>query len=304
MEGSPPPAVSVIMPVFNRAAVVRQAIGSVLTQHFGDFELIVVDDGSSDGTPYIVAAIEDPRLRLIRLPVNGGGNAARNLGIREARAPLIAFLDSDDAYLPHKLAEVVRMFAERPDLEALVDSYDKVHPLSENRPNTPRRNPVLDGSEELLDALFTRRLWKATPGITVRRDAALRAGLFDETLRRRQDYDFLMRLAGVARCASTDRILWLKADSPDAISSNSDTSLGAILAIFHRHPRFHSDPRFRKGLAIDLAGHFKQRVAARALRRIPADAWPLVRLFGLAGTAALLISGFRMRRERKRQARA
>ncbi|HVF37605.1 MAG TPA: glycosyltransferase family 2 protein, partial [Sphingomicrobium sp.] len=101
---SRPPAISVVMPVYNRADSVGRAVASVLAQDFPDFELIVVDDGSTDGTAEAVSAEIDPRLRLIRLPGNAGGNAARNRGIEAARAPLIAFLDSDDAYLPHKLA--------------------------------------------------------------------------------------------------------------------------------------------------------------------------------------------------------
>ena len=127
------PTVSVVIPVYNRAAVVRRAIDSVLAQSLTDFELIVVDDGSSDGSPGIVAGIDDPRVRLIRLPVNGGGNAARNRGIREATAPIVAFLDSDDYFLPHKLASIVALFEERSDLGLAVDSFRKVYPVEQDR---------------------------------------------------------------------------------------------------------------------------------------------------------------------------
>lgn len=285
------PAVSVIMPVYNRAAVVGRAIDSVLGQDFTDFELIVVDDGSSDATADTVSAMTDPRLRFIPLATNSGGNAARNRGIREARAPLICFLDSDDYYLPHKLAVIVRTFAERPDLEVLIDSFIKVYPATQKRPDTPRRNPVLDTNEQVLEALFTRRIWKATPGISARRDAALRAGLFDETLKRRQDYDFIVRLAGVARCASTDELLWVKTNSPDAISANLDTNVASLIAFYERHPGHHSARAFRRGFAIDIARHFVRIVSRRQPGRIARDARPLIALLGRARFAAMLAEG-------------
>ena len=179
------PAISVVLPVHNRASVVGDAVRSVLAQQFKDFELIVIDDGSTDGTVETIEAFDDPRLRVIRLSENAGGNAARNKGIEAARAPLIAFLDSDDAYLPHKLGFTVRYFADRPEVDVLLDSFIKLYP-DRDRAEIALRNPVLDDNEQILGALFNRRLWKATPGIAVRREAAVRVGLFDGSLRRRQ----------------------------------------------------------------------------------------------------------------------
>jgi len=279
------------MPVYNRAAVVERAVRSVLAQDFTDFELIVVDDGSTDATPAIIVTIDDPRVRLIALADNSGGNAARNRGIREAQALLVAFLDSDDYYLPHKLSSVVRMFGERPGLEMLIDSFIKTYPPELKRPDALRRNPVLETNREILDALFTRRIWKATPGITVTRDAAIRAGLFDESLKRRQDYDFIVRLAAVARCASTDQLLWVKTNSPDAISASLDTGVGALVTFYQRHSQFHSDAAFRRGFALDIARHFVRILGRRRPDRIARDARPLIRLLGFRRFAAMLTQG-------------
>ena len=85
MTVSAAPAISVVMPVYNRAASVRAAIDSVLTQTFTHFELLVVDDGSTDGSGDVVTAIGDPRIRLVQLGQNRGANAARNEGLRQAR---------------------------------------------------------------------------------------------------------------------------------------------------------------------------------------------------------------------------
>lgn len=95
------PAVSIILPVYNRRHVLQRAIDSVVAQSFEDWELVVVDDGSTDGTPESLAG-SDSRIRLIR-QTNRGAAAARNRGIAEARGQFIAFLDSDDAWLPHFL---------------------------------------------------------------------------------------------------------------------------------------------------------------------------------------------------------
>lgn len=98
--------VSVIVPLYNKRAYVRRALDSIAAQTFDDFELLVVDDGSTDGSEEIVEAYDDPRLRLIRQP-NAGPGAARNRGLREARGELLAFLDADDEWLPGYLMTAV-----------------------------------------------------------------------------------------------------------------------------------------------------------------------------------------------------
>ena len=97
-------------------------------------------------------------------------------------------------------------------------------------------------------ALFTRQLWKATPSISVRRDAAVRAGMFDETLKRLQDFDFLIRVASVARCASTDEVLWVKYWDAVAISAQ-DTMISANVELVKRHPEYLVTRAYRPGLA-------------------------------------------------------
>ena len=99
------PTVSVVMPAYNAEPYIGQAIESVRSQTFGDWELIVVDDCSTDGTAGIAraAAAADPRVRVVRQPANGGVAAARNRGVAEARGAWVALLDSDDVWEPEKL---------------------------------------------------------------------------------------------------------------------------------------------------------------------------------------------------------
>ena len=100
--------VSVIIPLFNKAPYVERALASVSAQSFTDFELIVVDDGSTDESSQIVEGYDDPRIHLIKQG-NAGPGAARNRGLDEARGELVAFLDADDEWLPDYLAESVRL---------------------------------------------------------------------------------------------------------------------------------------------------------------------------------------------------
>jgi len=108
--------VSVILPTYNRANLVGEAIESVLGQTHRDFQLIVVDDGSTDETPAVLARFADPRLRIIRQD-NGGKSAARNRGLDEARGEFIAFLDSDDLWAPTFLESVLAVFSGEPELD-------------------------------------------------------------------------------------------------------------------------------------------------------------------------------------------
>ena len=112
------PIVSVVIPTFNRAHVVGQAIESVLAQTLTDFELILVDDGSSDNTARIVKSFSDSRLRYVRQS-NAGAGLARNRGVEESSAELIAFLDSDDLWMREKLAAVVDCAKAHPEVTAV-----------------------------------------------------------------------------------------------------------------------------------------------------------------------------------------
>jgi glycosyltransferase involved in cell wall biosynthesis len=291
------PKVSVILPVHNRADVLAHAIQSVLDQELGDFELIVVDDGSTDESAKIAESFGDERVRLIRLERNRGGNVARNEGIRAAKSPLIAFLDSDDRYLPNKLAWVVDEFQRRPKLDLLVDSFIKVQPPGSRKAEVVRRNPVIEDREQFRTALFTRQLWKATPSITVKREIALEAGLFDETLRRLQDFDFLIRVSELANCASTDQVLWVKYWDAGAISAQ-DNMIPANVELVRRHPEYLRTPAYRPGLAYALRLSTWRRLKRGDVRGIARDIRDLASAFGGPEAARLAWEALQPRRAR------
>lgn len=263
----------------------------MLAQNFADFEVVVVDDGSADDTAAVVAAVADPRVRCVCLPENRGVCAARNAGVRAAQAPLVSFLDSDDAFLPHKLGFVVRFFAEHPDIDVLIDSFVVDYPQSAGKAPRLHRNPELRDSAAVECAVFRRDLWKATGAVSARRAALFAAGLFDESLRRRVDMDLVLRLTHAARCASTGEVLWRKHWTADSISAADDTYIPALLEIVQRHPDYLVRHEWRAGMARDLARHLLQQSGRGHFGQVGRDLRRLRAAFGAGTTLSLVAAG-------------
>jgi glycosyltransferase involved in cell wall biosynthesis len=138
------PAVSVVVPLYNKAACIGRCLDAILNQSFGDFELIVVNDGSTDGSEKAVEMRRDPRLRLVSQP-NAGPGAARNHGARLAGSSLLAFLDGDDAWHPDYLAESVhRMKDLDPTVSSLTWGMD-IHPGGESTARRWKEGGIPDG---------------------------------------------------------------------------------------------------------------------------------------------------------------
>ena len=122
MSGMSNPQISVIIPTFNRVRLVVQAIDSVLKQSFHDFEIVVIDDGSSDDTGAVIQQYTDPRVRYI-YQENTGLAGARNAGIRAARGQYVAFLDADDLFLPHNLDSHIAEIERHPQLGLVAGGF-------------------------------------------------------------------------------------------------------------------------------------------------------------------------------------
>jgi glycosyltransferase involved in cell wall biosynthesis len=184
------PKVSVVIPVLNRPAAVRRAIGSVLAQTCQDFEIIVVDDGSTDATPAAVASLGDRRITVIRHDRNRGGSAARNTGIRASSAAYVAFLDSDDEWLPTKLERQLEVFERSNDRLGLVyTGAERIFSDGSVSRHIPRRRA------DLTRALLTVNVVGESSVGMVRRSALEAIGGFDESLPSCQDLDLWLRLS-------------------------------------------------------------------------------------------------------------
>ncbi|MEX2454606.1 MAG: glycosyltransferase [Rhodospirillaceae bacterium] len=184
------PKVSVVLPTFNRADILPTALDSALAQTYGNFEVIVIDDGSTDGTADLMRRYNDPRLRYLRQSENRGVGAARNLGIREAAGSLISFLDSDDAWRADKLERQVALFEERTGSTGLV--YCGVE-TTDGRENSRIDLPVHRGY--LHSRLLLSNVIVGGSCAMIRREVIPTVGYFDESLPAIEDYDFWVRIA-------------------------------------------------------------------------------------------------------------
>lgn len=182
------PFFSVIIPVYNRAAALKAALDSVLAQTCQDFEIVVVDDGSSDNPKIVVDALGDPRIRFIA-QVNAGGGAARNTGIDHARGQFCAFLDSDDAFLPGHL-QAMKFLAGTADTAG----YARVR-VDRGGGRTFLKPPRgIRPDEDMGEYMFCGRGFVPTSTAVVPRELAAKVR-YHTDLRPAEDNDFAIRLA-------------------------------------------------------------------------------------------------------------
>ncbi|MBA3345742.1 MAG: glycosyltransferase [Gemmatimonadales bacterium] len=185
-----PGLVTVVMAAYNVGPFVTDAIRSVLSQTYVAFELLVIDDGSTDDTGDRVAGIRDPRLRLIQ-QANAGLSAARNTGIAHGTGELIAFIDGDDVWLPDKLARQVAYLRAHPEAD-LTFAWSRI--VDEGGRDTGRTSARVSGVVSF-ERLFALNVVGNGSAVVLRRDVLDRAGTFDEQLRAEEDHDVWLRVS-------------------------------------------------------------------------------------------------------------
>jgi len=186
------PAVSIIVPTYNRSAFIGEAINSVLQQTFSDFELIVIDDGSTDSTGEIVDAFKDERLVFIQQE-NAGRSAARNRALATARGKYIAFLDSDDTYLRDKLERQVNFMEAHPEIGMIYTSAKCI-----DAEGNILKNHVYVASvsgQIYRQVAFFRPVTITLPTVMLRREVLDNVGGFDEKMERFEDTDLWRRIS-------------------------------------------------------------------------------------------------------------
>lgn len=188
------PAVSVVLPTYNRAPLLGRSVRSVLGQSFADFEVIVVDDGSTDETAEVVNAFVDPRVRYLPLARNAGAGAARNAGIRQARGKFLAFQDSDDEWVPSKLAKQMAAFARGPEELGMV--YSDMQSIRADGSERYFPAPgVLRGRIIDPDTRFYQVCNLGIQSAVIRREYLEAAGHFNEGLPALEDLEMFIRLS-------------------------------------------------------------------------------------------------------------
>lgn len=193
------PRISVILPVFNRATTIRRCLDSVRAQTLADWELIVTDDASSDDSVAVIESYGDPRIRILRHERNRGAAAARNTAMRQARGEFVAWIDSDDEWLPGKLtAQVARL--EASGAEACVCDYFMSTAGQEHAVH-------IGTSDDWRRTLHTECRLAAGSTLLVRRACLEEVGLLDEALRSHEDWDWCLRLTQRFRLAVVPEVL-------------------------------------------------------------------------------------------------
>ena len=207
---------SVIIPVYNGAAYISAAVRSVLAQTEHDLELLVVDDGSTDGTRELVRGFDDPRLRLLTQD-NAGPSAARNLGIRESRGEWVGFLDADDVWRPDKLAAHLRRASEMP---AAGLTYSSVVVVDEVGTLVEVLKAELEG-EVLEPLLFGNIVWGGGSSAMLRRDVFDRVGGFDPTIKYGEDWEMWLRVAASFPFAAVPEPLTCRTERRQSYGTNA-----------------------------------------------------------------------------------
>ncbi|MBD2513924.1 glycosyltransferase [Nostoc sp. FACHB-973] len=234
------PAVSVIIPTYQRGHLVSQAINSVLAQTYKDYEIIVINDGSQDNTQQVLAQFSDRHCITTIHQANQGVSAARNAGIRSARGKYIAFLDDDDLWEPQKLEKQISVLDSNPYLGLIYSdsvSFSAQKGLSKRSYNAAFPTPNL----QVVFTLF-RYNYIPMPTVVVRQDCLEQVGLFDETVIPCEDYDLWLRLIEHFPIYFLNEPLARYRKSSNSLSQNQELFIVSLLRVkekvIGRNPEF------------------------------------------------------------------
>jgi glycosyltransferase involved in cell wall biosynthesis len=288
------PAVSVVMPAYNVSRYLGDAIESVMRQTFTDWELLIVDDGSTDNTLEIARhyAGRDPRIAVTH-QANGGISAARNTALAHAQGLLIAILDSDDTWLPGFLETQVRILDQHPEIDIVTGNAwlrgsrrdgQLARPHPDKRPAPDLLNLIADEECVFIMSVFRRRVYDTLGG-------------FDVTMRSNEDYDYWLRAADAGfRFHRNDEPLGHYSRRDDSLSASEVRMLHGILRVYQKlRPSLLDRPRERAALDRQIARFEIERIAAETRAAMDARDFErahalLTELHGRRGGAALRLA--------------
>ena len=238
-----PGLVSVILPTYNRARTLRRAIDSILNQSYRDLEVLVVDDGSTDDTAEVMAAITDPRVRYLPLETNRGASRARNAGLKAAAGAFIAFQDSDDEWLAGKLERQVEAAVAAGGGAVTVFHTKILYGRDENARYGPHRVcclPSIEPSERYDFRRLVQEINIISPqAVLITRAALDKVGPFDELLVNNNDWAFAIDLVYNTEVVFIDEPLvmtYLQADSISTLKRSGARSQLRIMQKLGRYP--------------------------------------------------------------------
>jgi glycosyltransferase involved in cell wall biosynthesis len=284
--------VSVVIPCFNASRYIAAALRSVQEQHWTPLEIIVVDDGSTDGSPELIASAF-PEVRLIR-QANQGAAVARNRGVREARGTWVAFLDADDVWLPGKLAAQADKLLADPGARLVYTAW-QVWPGEAPSPGAAELAALLEGADEpsrwegpsgwiYPELLLDCALWTST--VMVHRSVFDEVGVFDTGLRIGEDYDLWLRISRATRILRVDRPFALYRAHAASITRTAPLENYRAIVVSRAIARWGyghepagtaSRARVRRALARSWSDYAASNLAAAQFDRAGRGAWMSLR---------------------------
>ena len=294
------PVVSVIVGVYNKERHVGECLRSVLAQTLRDFELIVVDDCSTDGSLGVVQGFRDLRIRLVRREVNSGLPAIpRNQAMGMAQGRHIAFIDADDVWMPEKLEKQVAFMEGHPEFPL---THTRCMVIGDDGKELYAREGIYPPDGDCFAALL-RRCFICTSTVMLRRELARQVGGFTEERRFRcgEDWEFFLRCARVAAFGMPAGVLTRYRWSPDSVFHRPDSWDSASCRVFLGRPDLWKD-RLDESAVRNMAFEETEQYVFywrkhSGFRRAAWYAWQMVRLKPMAagGWRQLVAAGFRRR---------
>lgn len=230
------PRCTIILPTYNRAATLPRAVASVIAQKESNFELIIIDDGSTDSTGAWLATLDDSRIRVTQSKRCQGASAARNIGIDMATAPVLSFLDSDDAYLDDRLSTPLAVLDREPDVICTLSSARKNDKFGgatvAQLPDVKLAPPAFEW------AMICDLVGVESTSITVRTAQARSVGGFSIRLQRGEDREFLIRLSRFGAARILPDVLFEKSWSTDGLSNQWATAGRELVSYFCEQPEY------------------------------------------------------------------
>lgn len=245
--------ISIVMPVFNRAKIINRSIKSILAQTYSDYELIIVDDCSTDNTVEIINKIKDARIRIVLLEKNSGANKARNVGVSVAIGEVIAFMDSDDIWKAEKLEKTLS-FLKKNNADVVFHAYKRIFPNG-NTDILPHYNlnTVNDRKHHIL-----YENCMATPTIVGYRKVFIEEP-FDENMPKFQDWELAIRLVDKYNVLFLDKVL-LKANvESNGLTMDMGKSVKALKRIMKKNKDYFNNDDELAAKYYGLLGDFIDR---------------------------------------------
>ncbi len=254
------PLVSVIMPTYNHDRFIGDAIDSVLNQTYKNFELIIIDNYSKDDTEKIVASYKDDRVKYLKFKNNGVIAASRNYGIKHSRGEYIAFLDSDDMWLPEKLEKQIKVFQDSNETSMLYTRFKTIEGDIISNKIFPKNGKYKSGN--IFKSLY-RRSFIACSSVMVRRRVLGQVGLFDTdpNLIAIEDTDLWLRIAlkYIIKCTDDLPLLIYRMQS-QRISQGIEQKSRRFLIITKRYKKYAGTYLFWMSVMLKLTCTIKQKL--------------------------------------------